>query len=193
MLRSFDFLLNFSNCKQLSIFSGNHINEKCTSLIGDSDSPSKLQQIAQIFRRNFDIPPNGCIRMDYAHEVERMSQTNTTFALRARPWFYQTCSEFGWYQSTDSKDQPFGTKSPINYELRLCKDAFGDAFDNVSSEQNMHHTNVIYGDYNPAVTNVYFTQGSLDPWHPMGIWKDINDHSPGIMIEGLIFILFSIC
>lgn len=128
--------------------------------------------------------------MDYAHEVERMTQTNTSFALRARPWFYQTCSEFGWYQSTDSEEQPFSSKSPINYELRLCRDAFGDAFSNVSSEKNMHHTNVIYGGYSPAVTNVYFTQGSLDPWHPMGVWKDINDHSPGIMIKGLTLFAF---
>lgn len=47
---------------------------------------------------------------------------------------------------------------------------------------NVHRTNVIYGGMNPAVTNVFFTQGQLDPWRPMGIQEDLNPSSPAVVI-----------
>lgn len=51
-------------------------------------------------------------------------------------------------------------------------------------ESNVQHTNVMYGGFKSAVTNVYFTHGSLDPWHPMGILEDLNVHSPATVISG---------
>ena len=30
-----------------------------------------------------------------------------------RQWLYQTCTEFGYYQSTDSEQQVFGTLFPL--------------------------------------------------------------------------------
>lgn len=97
---------------------------------------------------------------------------------------YQTCSEFGWYQSTDSVNQPFGSNTPIDYYVQFCKDIYGDIFDDVASEDNMSHINVIYGGFNPAVTNVYSTHGALDPWHPMGVLTDVNEHSPAVVLDG---------
>lgn len=47
----------------------------------------------------------------------------------------------------------------------------------------------MYGGFDPAVTNVYFTHGALDPWHRMGILKDLNKHSPSTVIPGLNFLL----
>lgn len=29
--------------------------------------------------------------------------------------------------------------------------------------------NTVYGGYNPAATNVYYTHGKIDPWRTMGI------------------------
>lgn len=45
-------------------------------------------------------------------------------------------------------------------------------------EQNVRRTNTRFGGFNPAVRNVYFTHGDLDPWHPMGILEDLNESSP---------------
>lgn len=43
-----------------------------------------------------------------------------------RQWLYQTCSEFGWYQTSGSEDQPFGSSFPVDLYLRLCNNAYGD-------------------------------------------------------------------
>lgn len=35
------------------------------------------------------------------------------FICLGRQWLYQTCTEFGYYQSTDSEQQVFGTLFPL--------------------------------------------------------------------------------
>lgn len=144
----------------------------------------ELYQFSQIYRRIFGVSGNSCVSMDYEGDIKVLRLENSSLALHFRPWFYQTCSEFGWYQTTDSEDQPFGTKSPIEFYQRLCRDIFGDVFANLRSEANMRHINTIYGGFKPGVTNVYFTHGALDPWHPMGVLSDLNKHAPSTVIKG---------
>ena len=65
----------------------------------------------------------------------------------------------------------------------LCIVLFG-SFDKTRMMNNADRTNVIYGGWNPEVTNVFFTQGQLDPWRAMGIQQDLNDQSPAVVIPG---------
>jgi len=37
------------------------------------------------------------------------------FFISGRQWTYQTCTEFGYYQSTDSEKQVYGKTFPIRY------------------------------------------------------------------------------
>lgn len=45
------------------------------------------------------------------------------FGVGFRQWTYQTCFEFGYYQTTDSPStaQPFGNLVPLSYYLHMCK------------------------------------------------------------------------
>ena len=45
-------------------------------------------------------------------------------------------------------------------------------------QQQIDFTNVMFGALNPSVTNVYSTQGQIDPWRAMGMQEDINEFSP---------------
>lgn len=45
-------------------------------------------------------------------------------------------------------------------------------------------TNYMYGGIDPGVTNVFFTHGSIDPWHRMGIVTNLNHYSPAVFIPG---------
>lgn len=56
----------------------------------------------------------------------------------------------------------------------------------------IHQTNVFYGALNPEVTNVFFTNGEIDPWHRMGILKNLNSQSPAAFIPGKYSFLSSI-
>lgn len=91
-----------------------------------------------------------------------------SLCLIARPWFYQTCNEYGWYQSSRSNNQPFGNKFPATFNIELCKDVFSSKFGNEQVESNIAQTNEDFGGLEPNVENVYMTHGELDPWSAMG-------------------------
>lgn len=76
------------------------------------------------------------------------------------------------------------------FRLENSFNGFISRFKNaIDLEGNVQHTNVIYGGFQPAVTNVYFTHGSLDPWHRMGVLKDLNRNSPSAVIPGSVITL----
>lgn len=85
-----------------------------------------------------------------------------------RQWIYQTCNEFGWYQTSSSRQQPFGTKFPVDLYTQMCKDIYGDRFTNEYIVKQVAATNELFGGWEPNVENVYFTHGQLDPWRAMG-------------------------
>uniref|UniRef100_A0A182NQQ2 Serine protease K12H4.7 n=1 Tax=Anopheles dirus TaxID=7168 RepID=A0A182NQQ2_9DIPT len=101
-----------------------------------------------------------------------------------RQWMYQTCAEYGWYQISGSSNQIFGSSFPVELYVKLCGDMYDGFFDETRMQNNADRTNVIYGGWNPEVTNVFFTQGQLDPWRAMGIQQDLNDQSPAVVIPG---------
>ncbi|XP_055594741.1 putative serine protease K12H4.7 [Uranotaenia lowii] len=128
---------------------------------------------------------NRCMDISYDSSVQYYSNTDWNHPANAgimRLWLYQTCAEYGWYQTSGSEDQIFGSGFPVDLFVELCYDLYGRMFTESRMESNIDRTNAIYGDMNPAVTNVFFTQGQLDPWRPMGLQEDLNEDSPTVVI-----------
>lgn len=102
---------------------------------------------------------------------EDASWADTVVALKAegagRSWTYQTCNEFGYFQTTDSKNQPFSTWKWLNLDFyrALC----AEAFDGWAADPQVRWINDIYGDIRIAGTNIVFPSGTIDPWHALGV------------------------
>lgn len=97
-----------------------------------------------------------------------------------RQWIYQTCNEYGWYQTSGSAAQPFGTKFPVTFYTTMCADLYGAQFTNSFIESRVAETNENFGGLTPNVQNVYLTHGHLDPWRAMGI----QDEAQATIIPG---------
>uniref|UniRef100_A0A7I5E9W2 Intestinal prolyl carboxypeptidase 1 n=1 Tax=Haemonchus contortus TaxID=6289 RepID=A0A7I5E9W2_HAECO len=86
-------------------------------------------------------------------------------------WLWQTCTEFGFYGTTDSGYSLFGNPLPLNFFTQLCSDLFGWKID-YSAEMNRRATlnvnNRYGGRYKYEKTNVVMTYGTLDPWTALG-------------------------
>ncbi|KAG4080000.1 hypothetical protein HA402_006312 [Bradysia odoriphaga] len=138
-----------------------------------------------IFGNNPD--DDDCIDATFASDVEFYQNTgwdHYATLSAGRQWFYQTCAEYGWYQTSGSRFQPFGSSFPVELYVRWCSDVYSSVFNRTTMEAAVARKNVKYGGMNPQVTNVYFTQGSIDPWRTMGIQTDLNDRSPADVIPG---------
>ncbi|XP_075145718.1 putative serine protease K12H4.7 [Haematobia irritans] len=111
--------------------------------------------------------PKGCVDVTYKSTLAYYLDS-TYVEGASRPWYFQTCNEYGWYQSSSSPNQPFGSKFPHTLYTTLCADIFGQKYSNEHIHNLVDETNESFGGMNPQVENVYMTHGGLDPWHPMG-------------------------
>lgn len=42
-----------------------------------------------------------------------------------RQWMYQTCTEYGFYQTSSTEKDTFGTRLPVEFFAKQCVDMFG--------------------------------------------------------------------
>lgn len=96
---------------------------------------------------------------------------------------YQTCTEFGFYQTSDSSDHPFGNYFPLKYFTQQCEDIFGKKFNQKFIQNGIDFTNNFYGGFNLTLTNVIFPNGLVDPWHALGVLYIINPTATPLIIQ----------
>ncbi|XP_064550580.1 putative serine protease K12H4.7 [Drosophila montana] len=109
-----------------------------------------------------------CVNTRYKGTVAYYKWSMDNYDGSGLAWFYQTCREFGWFQSSGSTTQPFGSSFPATLYTDTCRDVFGSGYSSARIERYIRATNKKYGGVDPAVENVYMTQGGLDPWSKVG-------------------------
>lgn len=96
-----------------------------------------------------------------------------------RPWFYQSCTEFGFWQnaSSDPAQRARSTRINADYHQRLCQRLFG-------IEQPAATTQINETYYLPLrnqASSIYFTNGSTDPWSKLSLTSDNgNNDNPAL-------------
>ncbi|EFA77060.1 hypothetical protein PPL_09813 [Heterostelium album PN500] len=122
-----------------------------------------------------------CLDVSYDTVIEEMLNiTNDATTIGGRMWFYMTCTEFGYFQSSDSPNQPFGNLFPIGFSTQQCNDVFGFDF-----LPNTNWTHTDYGALSPVATNILYVNGDIDPWHSLGITTNPpTSPTPSLLIHG---------
>lgn len=85
-----------------------------------------------------------------------------------RQWFYQSCTEYGYWQNANP-DQSKTTRSSLinlDYHHQLCERLFG-----IQKSANTQRINNLfyYPLINSFVTRIYFTNGEQDPWSTLSL------------------------
>jgi len=155
------------------------INYLCGIMDSASDPLTGYVQVNQIF-----LNSSGQTCLDASYNDMLALIKNTTIDLGSgvgyRQWTYQTCTEFGYFQTTDSANQPFGDLVPLSFYTDICRDAFGFHFN-----PRINDTNDFYGGNNPVgATNILFVNGDIDPWHALSITHDLTPTLQAILIDG---------
>ncbi|XP_068149094.1 putative serine protease F56F10.1 [Drosophila tropicalis] len=126
--------------------------------------------------------------LDYKYDKMIADMKNISWdsdtAQGTRQWTYQTCNEFGFYQTSENKSDTFGDRFGVDFFIRQCQDVFSSDMDARYLEQVVSQTNNHYGALKPNTTNVLYIHGSIDPWHALGLIKPISVKTPTIYIEG---------
>ena len=127
------------------------------------------------------------INANFSEQVESMRETawnSSSVDEGMRQWIYQTCTEFGYYQTTDSALQPFGDLITLASQLKICSAVYELSPDSVNTAVTA--TNKYYGGRNipKNATNIIFPNGSIDPWHALGVLKTDKESLVAIFING---------
>ncbi|ENN72329.1 hypothetical protein YQE_10964, partial [Dendroctonus ponderosae] len=143
------------------------LNTIC-SIMTDPATKTEIQRLANFNSLMLEATDQKCLDFSYVNMILDMTKTtwNSSASEGGRQWMYQTCNEFGFFQTSDEKPQIFSDRFPIKFWTQQCSDIFGSKFNE------------------EYVSNVVFVHGSVDPWHMLGITKTINANAPAIFIKG---------
>jgi hypothetical protein len=153
-----------------------NIRDLCLGMTNVSNSP--LENLVAITKEFND--PDSCLDVDYETMIKQLRNItlDPTANVGMRQWTYQTCTQFGYFQTTDSPSQPFGSRVPISFYLDMCNDAFAPGL-----APNINFTNAYYGGAESWLTkanhgtNVIFANGLADPWHALSVYtKPVSDN-----------------
>jgi hypothetical protein len=95
-----------------------------------------------------------------------------------RPWWFQKCTEFAWFQTAPARGSIRSSLVNLEYHRQHCKALFGKDL-----WPNINETNEYYGGAEIRATNVIYVDGSQDPWQHASILKSISDVEPALVVK----------
>ncbi|KAF4532425.1 hypothetical protein B566_EDAN003878 [Ephemera danica] len=155
-------------------------------MMDDTSLGSVVSRYAAVNSHMLDIYDEKCLDFKYEKMIQEYRNTSwdASTAEGGRQWLYQTCTEFGFYQTSSSPDQPFGNQFPVDFFTQQCSDIFGPRYNMDLLTSGIERTNVMYGGLHPEVSRVVFVHGSIDPWHALGVLKPLSAQTYAIYING---------
>ncbi|XP_059806855.1 thymus-specific serine protease [Hypanus sabinus] len=99
-----------------------------------------------------------------------------------RQWYYQTCSEFGYYQTCEDKSCPLSRWLTLPSQVDICAQVFGIAASSVQGAVSF--TNEYYGADKPKSSRIVFVNGDIDPWHALSVLKNQSHSELAVLING---------
>jgi len=140
----------------------------------ETSSTDPVQAVANFI--NFANNKSGvpCVEVNYTQMLVDMAGTGD-----GRSWTYQTCIEFGFFQTAETDAQPFSKSLTLQYFRQICNDLFGSPL-----IPDTAWTNTNYGAVSVQTTNTFMPNGDVDPWHKLGVYRQPGPGSASLLIQG---------
>eukprot|EP00051_Salpingoeca_urceolata_P033431 m.20685 g.20685 ORF g.20685 m.20685 type:complete len:491 (-) comp6230_c0_seq1:49-1521(-) len=153
------------------------IDTLCNIMTAGSDP---LTQLVAVNTFMLNQSSQTCFDVSYDNMIAELKNASLDGPASegGRQWTYQTCTEFGYYQTSDSKQQVFGTGFPIDFFVQQCVDIYG------LPGPNTQWTNENYGGLVERGTDILFVNGDIDPWHALSVLQYLSPTVTSIYIHG---------
>lgn len=152
----------------------NYVFDLCDSLT-NADTSNDLIAFADWFSLEHRGGP--CFEQSFQEVVDFHSETDWSalgVLTGRRQYQYLACTEYGWFATTDSDNQPFGNQIDAAYYVELCRQIFGDWMTDEAIRNGTESFNLSFGGTQPDITNAFFTNGELDPHRLLNVQDDIG-------------------
>lgn len=166
-----------------------HQSVESTKLICDSLNNSKeltnLRRLAEWVRNN--TQDQDCNPYDFETSLKNLRDVDIgndeNKLWGKRQLAYRSCTEFGWFLTTDAMDQPFGHRVDMEYFYNYCAAIFGGWLTPEVINDGVKRTNERFGGQHQDITNGLFVNGALDPMRNISITEYHEKESDAIVIS----------
>ena len=182
----------FNTCEPIEASNYNHFLSALALTIGSADQmdnpsnegqPWLLNTTCDLLTRKGDIVANfaaaydlnvgeagatQCNNFQLSNFISELQNTSVAATSADRSWWFQKCTEFGFFKPTYANTSVFWAPLPVEKISAYCAMIFGIP----NMQPNTENTNSYYGGYDLQASNVLFTNGLLDPWHLLSITED---------------------
>ncbi|XP_073405233.1 thymus-specific serine protease [Dendrobates tinctorius] len=159
---------------------GSDVRKICDRIIGAESAYEGLRIVNSMY---MDYLGLKCV--DNSHEKTLSDLRNTQLnpvGVGERQWYYQTCTEFGYYQTCEDVSCPFSPLITLKSQLDLCTEIFQIPAESVL--KSVEFTNEFYGADHPKSSRIIFVNGDIDPWHALSVLKNQSRSEIAIFING---------
>ncbi|XP_042343077.1 thymus-specific serine protease [Plectropomus leopardus] len=158
------------------------MTNKSEAYEGEMEAYNRLVKLAQIYHSTGEEP---CLDISHERTVKELMNTSVHSGRRAeRQWTYQTCTEFGFYQTCEDTTCPFSGMVTLRSQAELCSILFG--ISQHSLPGRIAFTNAYYGGDNPHTHRVLYVNGGVDPWRELSVvqeWTEEGEEAQTIFIK----------
>lgn len=99
-------------------------------------------------------------------------------------WAWQTCNEFGFYQTCEEGSSCFFTQgyASLDEEMGFCWEQFKISKESVAD--NIAKSNSFYQSDHPAASRILYVNGEVDPWRANSINVNLSAELPAFWVAG---------
>uniref|UniRef100_A0AC35UAW0 EGF-like domain-containing protein n=1 Tax=Rhabditophanes sp. KR3021 TaxID=114890 RepID=A0AC35UAW0_9BILA len=126
-----------------------------------------------------------CLDVSYEEYIAYLNVPQTAqSAIDTRAWIYQSCTEFGFFPTTDNSAANYwGHLIDINWASKECNLLFENTITNTTLANAVKKTNTYYGGADKfRGSRVIFSNGLNDPWHVLGLLTSTNNNNYEVAI-----------
>ncbi|XP_068174162.1 thymus-specific serine protease [Antennarius striatus] len=144
------------------------IREVCDVMTDATRQPyPRLVRLGQLYR---STTGGRCVNVSHEAAVRDLMDTSVPPRRSERQWIYQTCTEFGFYQTCEDTTCPFSRRLTLQVQTEICSTLFG--ISQHSLQGRVAFTNTYYGGDDPPPHRVLYVNGGVDPWRELSVIRD---------------------
>lgn len=116
----------WSGIAQYASRQGQEIENGCASFLA-IEADSDVEAYAEWVFNRWRYGPEDCYDnrwSSFLYWFNGTSWDDWVATSEWRQWLYQTCAEYGWYQSSGSENILFGSMFPVELSLQYCMDLY---------------------------------------------------------------------
>jgi pimeloyl-ACP methyl ester carboxylesterase len=137
------------------------MKDQCDQLVA-SDGSTAYEKYARF------VSQFQCVDNNYDAYIATMNDTAWQ-TQSFRGWYYQKCSEVGYFKTSTGPKSIFGSKVTIEFMQQQCRYLFGPQFTLEYTAKGINNTLAYYGGTPFKTTRIFMPNGAFDPWHAVSV------------------------